>query len=369
MWFKCLIREILYRKGNFLFSLLAIIIAVAMITFVTHMGRSHKETTDKIFEDTGNRLLIVPEHTDMDKFWINGFSRKTMPQEYFDRLIGLNDNFPTKLVARLYKSIKWKEIHILLTGILPSSATSQVNNRYIMESGELVYGHEAARLAGISVGDTLLLLDKKFKVREILPEFGDERDIRVYGNLNDIQNMLGLEDAISEIEIVHTDFTNISLDSIEKRLDKKLPETQLIKIDNFERTKLMQETTTKAFLLFITSIVIAFCGGFVAILTINNTRERKREILIMRISGHNIYEIFMLILSKAVLLGLLGSLTGFAIGIIILLNNKSASPNILVHYHILGGFFILVPLFILICSLVTALTTFLGDISTSLQET
>jgi ABC-type lipoprotein release transport system permease subunit len=181
--------------------------------------------------------------------------------------------------------------------------------------------------------------------------------------------MLGLEDAISEIEIVHTDFTNISLDSIEKRLDKKLPETQLIKIDNFERTKLMQETTTKAFLLFITSIVIAFCGGFVAILTINNTRERKREILIMRISGHNIYEIFMLILSKAVLLGLLGSLTGFAIGIIILLNNKSASPNILVHYHILGGFFILVPLFILICSLVTALTTFLGDISTSLQET
>jgi ABC-type lipoprotein release transport system permease subunit len=61
-------------------------------------------------------------------------------------------------------------------------------------------------------------------------------------------------------------------------------------------------------------MVVIACGAWIAVLAIMNVRDRNVEIGIMRSLGYGSGKIAALFLGKAVLIGLLGAITGFLLG-------------------------------------------------------
>jgi len=127
---KILLAEIGYRKLNFLLSLIAVVVAVAMFVAGPVLINAYHDQTDeqlfKLDDETrklmlgmGFNLLIVHRDTDMADFWAADFATHDMPQEYIDRLAADGRlTLVTHLVATLKSKIDWENRKVLLVGHL-----------------------------------------------------------------------------------------------------------------------------------------------------------------------------------------------------------------------------------------------------------
>ena len=105
MLFNLIYKEILHRKLNFVLALLAVTFAVAFfVSFFTANEASNRETI-RLTRDMGFNLRIIPKKTDMNKFWANGYSDLSMPEEYVDLFWGFKNFSFAHLTAILHKKI------------------------------------------------------------------------------------------------------------------------------------------------------------------------------------------------------------------------------------------------------------------------
>ena len=110
-------REIGYRKVNFLLSLLAVVVAVALFVAFVTSGDAYRKETRRIQLGMGQNLRIIPKETAMDEFWAQGYSNLTMPEDYVHLFASLDDYEYTHLTATLQKSIDLRGRQVILTCI------------------------------------------------------------------------------------------------------------------------------------------------------------------------------------------------------------------------------------------------------------
>ena len=83
---RLVLRELVHRKLNALLSALGILSAVALfVAYLTTAEASHRETT-RLARDIGFNLRIIPRETDMERFWADGYSDRTMSEDTVQRL-------------------------------------------------------------------------------------------------------------------------------------------------------------------------------------------------------------------------------------------------------------------------------------------
>ncbi|MCK5457488.1 MAG: hypothetical protein KAI45_10220, partial [Melioribacteraceae bacterium] len=117
--FSLIIKEILSRKTNFFLGMFAVITTVALfVSFFTSSEASNRETI-RLTRDMGFNLRIIPKETNMDDFWLTGFSNITMPEDYVLRFNQFKDFSYAHLTATLHKKVTWQNMNIILTGISP----------------------------------------------------------------------------------------------------------------------------------------------------------------------------------------------------------------------------------------------------------
>ncbi|MQY80296.1 MAG: hypothetical protein GH151_14095 [Bacteroidetes bacterium] len=85
MFLKLIYKEIIHRKLNFVLALLAVTIAVAFFVSFFTANEASKRETIRLTRDMGFNLRIIPGETDMNKFWTEGYSDLTMPEDYINR--------------------------------------------------------------------------------------------------------------------------------------------------------------------------------------------------------------------------------------------------------------------------------------------
>ncbi len=103
------LREIGYRKGNFLWSVLAVGVAAACVAAALSLVERYNERTKqlaaeqqaelkqkmaaleddyrKIMLGLGFNVLILPKDQKLDDFYADDYATKLMPEEYVERLI------------------------------------------------------------------------------------------------------------------------------------------------------------------------------------------------------------------------------------------------------------------------------------------
>ena len=324
MILKLLIKEILHRKLNFILSLLVIITAVTLFISFFTMSDASKRETIRLTRDMGFNLRIIPEETDMNQFWLTGYSDLTMPEEYVDKFYSYKNFSYAHLTATLHKKVTWRNREVILTGISPEiepSGREKTPMIFSIEPGTVYVGFEIANSLDITTGDELEISGKSFIVAKILSETGSSDDIRIYTTLNEVQEMVDKKGEINEIKALNclcltSDEVN-PIEILRNQLNKVLPDTKVIINQTIAVARERQRMMVEKYVIFILTFVVIICAVWIAALAIINTRERQRETGILRAVGYSIGKIATLFLGKAVLLGLLGGVFGFFIGTVL----------------------------------------------------
>ena len=317
-----IVREIYYRKLNFFLSLLAITAAVAIFISFFTTGEASKRETVRLMRNIGFNLRIIPKETDMEKFWLVGFSEHFMSQSSVQELASFETVYYTHLTAMLQKKINWRGKEVILTGIAPEVSPPGKNLSpmiFFIKPGTVYVGYELARSFGLKNGENIDISGVPLKIARTLSESGSDDDIRIYGYLKDVQSLLNMENQINEIKALQClciiDGVNISsVTVLREQLAKILPETKVVFLQSIASARENQRLMAEKYFGFIIPFMLIVCITWVGILAFINVRERRQEIGVLRALGYGSGKIALLFLGKAVVIGLIGAVIGFGIG-------------------------------------------------------
>lgn len=375
---KLIIKELLHRKGNFVLSAVGVTGTVAFIVgFLSTAEASRRETT-RVMRDMGFNLRIIPKETDMDRFWASGFSDQTMAEETVERFAAYDNVFFSynHLVASLQKWISVGGREVILTGLSPAiAAAGKKPMGFSIKPGTVELGHQVALRLGLKKGDTLEIGGRSFIVERTLVESGTDDDIRVFARLNDAQQIANLPGRINEIKAIDCLCLTSDQDPLKilrEELKKALPEAKVLQIRSLADARARQRQMVEKTAAFITPFLLIISAAWVAVLAVLNVRERRYEIGVMRALGHGSVRIGSLFLGKAMLVGIVGAIAGFAVGIGLALSIgpdifKVTAKSIRFEWTFLIWAIVAAPLFAAFASLVPAALAITQDPSETLR--
>jgi ABC-type lipoprotein release transport system permease subunit len=378
-----ILREISYHWVNFLLSVMAVVVAVALFVAFATSGEAYRKETRRIQLGMGQNLRIIPKETAMDQFWLKGFSDYTMPEEYVYKFAALDGYEYTHLTGTLQRSLELQGRQVILAGILPEvmpPGKNQPPMTFSVDRGTAYIGSEVAGFFNLKAGDRIDVKGKSLTVTKCLVATGSSDDIRIYGHLHDVQEILGLEGKINEIRALEclcliesgqTDLDPLTL--AQMQLAEVLPTAKVLLLQGIAEVRQQQRAAMEGYLALLTPLVIVASGIWIGALAMLNVRQRFEEIGIMRALGYRSKEVATLFLGRSVVIGLAGALLGFLLGTLVALEygpvifqfaGKSMSPN----YLWLICALLLAPFFAAAASFIPAVSAMTWDPATSLRR-
>ena len=375
-----ILKEILHRKFNFLMGLLGMIIIVAFVVSFYTITQATKNETRLLTRNMGFNVRIIPGKTDMNQFWLGGYSNLTMSQDIVDRLISERSINYAHLTATLHKRIEWRDKEVILTGISkdekePSGKTKS-KMIFAIAKDKVYMGYELANQFHIQEGDKLVFFDKQFEVEKTLSETGSEDDIRVYFDLETLQKLVQMEGQINEVMALNCMCSTEGgdpLGELRAELNKIVPEAKVIMNATIANAREDQRKLTDKYFAFLFPVILIICAIWLGSVAMTNVKERTPEIGIMKALGFTSWEVSKLFFFRAFLIGLLGALLGFALGSVLSFYLGPKIFNLTVVtvqplYHLLYWAIFIGPLFAALTSLIPVLWAVNQDSAQLLKE-
>ena len=374
------LREIGYRRGNFLLGVLGVVTAVSVVVFFVVMTKASQNETRILTRDMGFNLRIIPDSTNMNDFWIRGYSDITMPQDYVYVLVDKKAVYYAHLTATLHQRIQWQGLEVILTGISPDELNPKGKKRtkmiFAVPPGRVYVGYEIAEARKISRGDTLNILGKPYAVERTLAETGSEDDIRIYFDLTDLQHLLHKEGAISEIMALNCVCSadgDDPLGDLRRQLEADLPDARVIMNRTIAVARERQRKMLDNYFAILLPVLLIIAAIWVGTLAMINVMQRMQEIGILRALGYRNSHITALFFSRLIVMGITGALAGFALGTWLALTwgprvFKVTAASVKPLYDLLGWALLLAPLFAMAASFIPVMFAISREPAEMLKE-
>jgi putative ABC transport system permease protein len=345
---KLVFIELWKRKSQLVTGLLAITLGIAVIVAIQSVSVVSEQNVARNLDNLGANILVLPQSASIDDYYTSDIDAPTLPMDYVERILTSTiagvDNMSPKLTRR----VKVGDQSVVLTGILPKSeiaskplwqssglvgaelqaacATNQAANQShglederlqrkaidTLNSNDCLAGSQVAQHLKLYANGKVNIMGKAFRVVKILPETGTIDDDRIFANLRDVQQLLGIENQVSAIEIMGC--CNAISDGLLGKLRNILPDTRITTIGQIVSTQIETNQLMKKITL-VMLIIIFFVGGIsIGNYIWANVNERKREIGILRMMGAERFTIYRLFLLKALFLGIAGGILGYLLG-------------------------------------------------------
>ncbi len=345
---KIILKELLERKKQFLTSFIAILLGVIVIVAVKSVSNSSEKAIAIQLDNLGANILVLPQTTTIDNYFAADINAPEMPEEYVERIANSTikgvDNMSPKLSARMNIG----EHSFVLTGILPKNelaskpiwqtsgfadpglqAACDPNNimntshgyedpklqRKVIDSlGEYdcITGSDVASKLNLKEGSPLEINGTEFKVASILPQTGTVDDGRIFIHLRTAQKILGKKGVINAIEIMGC--CSAISEGLLGNLRNILPDTKITTINHIVQTQVETNHTMAKFSVIFLIIIILVGGISIGNYMWSNVEERKKEIGSLLAIGASPKDIYYIFIGKALILGVIGGVTGYVLG-------------------------------------------------------
>lgn len=293
----------------------------------------------KSMKGLGFNIYIYPENQDLSAVYERGYGDKTMPENYVSKLANSKIIHINHLLPRLTEMVDWseKDRSVLLIGVRgevpiayrgPNIKKPLINP---VKEGSIVLGYELHHAYGLKVGDKVNFLDDEYTVSITHKRRGTVDDISLWMNLSKVQKILNKEDKINAILALECNCESIDrLGEIRNEIHKILPETKIIEkesralaraearnltkftgekqIQNFLQSKKELINIQGIFSFGFVIIICILCSFWISHLTISNINQRLIEIGTFTAIGFGGKKIMILILSRVLLMGLIGGM-------------------------------------------------------------
>jgi len=327
---KLVFKNLIRRKGRFIFTLLGITIGMASFVALLSMGNNLRSEVARQADDLGADIIVMGR---VDCPFINRavLAGEQLPESIPREIVGQIASIDgiTAAIPYLTLGASIQDTPITLTGILPNEM--KVHRAWSVDYGtffaddderSVIIGSGVATRFELEVGDQLTFRGEGFPIAAILHETGSSDDIAVFMPLNVSQEVFGLDDYVSFIAVTIDDVTNA------ERYIAAIMDIANLSVSTNE--ELLSSVLLILGSLDITLQLIASVALIAAAFGIINTmmtaiHERRREIGILRATGSKRGVIFRIFILESSFYGLLGGLLGYAVGFVV---SRVAAPLI-----------------------------------------
>ncbi len=293
MFTRLVIRSLKVRKERFMVSVIAIILAAAVVTSLLTVSLDIREKMGKELRSYGANLIVLPGEGE----YINRFDAThssiigSVPFLYFKT--GVNEKnveFAGTDIGAARKMNPWWHIE----GRLP-------------EQDEVLAGINVAKKLGLKAGDALSAGNRSFKISGIL-DTGTSDDNRIFIPMKTAEEISGKSGAtLVQVSVLG------NIDDVIKYLENK----------NYKVKKVMQVAESEEALLDKTQLLMALVAFFVlsaASLCLLSTMitgvlERSREIGLIKALGCTNERLAAIFLTEAGAMGIAGGMLGYLVGL------------------------------------------------------
>lgn len=320
---------------------------------VEKTGAELQDAIRKHMTKLGFNILVLPQEQDLAELHLHGTLTATMPEAYAQKLADSGIVTVNHLLPLVTRRLTWPErnIEVVLVGTrgeIPILHRSEKQPLLAaVAPGDMVIGSEVQRQLNVQVDQTVTFLGREFTLRKVNPERGTVDDVTVWIDLATAQELLGLQNLIHGILALECECTGDRITQVRAELQAILPGTQVIErysqalaraearnqarltaeralaeaqasgrqlLEQEARARQRLEEQHAQLAAWLAPTVVIAAAAWVAFLTWLNVRQRRVEIGILRAIGLPQWDLLAVFLAKAVLVGVIGGVTGLLAG-------------------------------------------------------
>jgi putative ABC transport system permease protein len=365
-------RELVHKKFGFITGVLSLVIATAGFVGALTLLRGDDLATEQkfiekekelreemlrleddyriIMRNMGYNVLVLNKEQSIPELESNGYATTYLDYEDVWKIAESGMNTLNHLMPVLQQKVLWEEKNttIFLTGIRgqvpvyskPGHLTDDHEYRSpIMErvpEGKADLGEEVAVSLNLRPGDKIIIKGEEFEVNRVYSRRGTRDDLSVWIPLDKAQSILGQEGKISGILALECVCATELLGQVRDEVSAILPHAQVFEFSSLiaaradvrqraaalhedilhaeivHQMELRKEKEKLASVLII--LLLTGASVWIFVLIMNNVRERKHEIGILRAIGFRRHQVLQIFLGKSVLMGLIAGIIGCLIG-------------------------------------------------------
>ncbi len=324
---RLVIKELLHRKMSTLLILLTVIVSSSVSVAIYTLSKASENETRKIMREQGLNLFIFPKGTNLIDFYsIN--NTETFPDTYVDVLADSKTFDAVRHLTGILqvKYPEWKDANGSLHQIVLFGYKNEAEQKYLSRQETMGFDvknacvHLGALVAkNVKYEDPFIIEGAdgrlhSFKVDKRLEEGRGMMDQGVSFNLEDLQDVLGMEGLINKIEALGCVCHDGRIKNARSQVQDIFSDLEVTEISSIADARENQRLMMNKYGAFIIPFIVISALLITGLLFYQNVQVRKREIGLLKAMGRSSFTILFMILSKAFILGLLGAIIGFFAG-------------------------------------------------------
>ena len=321
------LKEMWYRRLTSVLILVTVIIAATVSVAIYTLSKASEDETRKIMREQGLNLYIYPKGTNLIDFYsVNNTG--TFPDNYVD-VLAESKTFDAVRHLTGVLQIRfpdWKDSNgsthqIVLFGYKDEAQQKYLPRQEIMgfdvKKGTVQVGAQVAKNIPVGAPFVIIGADGKqysFPVAVIHDEGRGMMDMGVAFNLEDLQQVTGLQGKINKIEALGCVCSDGRIKNARNQVQAIFSDLEVTEISSIADARENQRLMMNKYGAFIIPFVVLSCLLITGLLFYQNVNLRSREIGLLKAIGKKSSTILFMILTKAFILGMAGGITGFFIG-------------------------------------------------------
>ena len=318
--FRLVSRNLLRRKGRFIFTLLGITIGMASFVALLSLGGNMRGEVTRQAHSLGANLIITPENFCVYN-QISILTGETVSEllrfEVYNQIANIDG---ITAVPHLTQRTAIHNVPAVVVGVLPEEM--RVFRDWEMDEGEyfssqdenaVILGRGRADSSDLRVGDILTIRGEQFPIKGILRPTDTNDDATVFLPLAVVQRIYDKEGYVSYLSATVDDLARIEeytaaifdVASVNVATDQQILSSVLSILSSVNNT-----------LQLIAGVALLAAAFGIINTMMTAIYERRREIGIMRAIGSRSGAIFKIFILESGLYGLLGGIFGVVAGIL-----------------------------------------------------
>lgn len=320
-------KELGRRKAKSIAGVLCILLGISIFIAAHTINRALYDKAKEQLLRFGANIIIQPKDRPFDPYSASPGDGVLLPEVYAERLKNIEHSGMLVAVSpKLYERFEVEKVNLLVSGVTEAERTAKpwwmINRRLVTgefpEGNQILLGHYAAGHLGPA--RRITLGGEAFIVSGVLDETGSADDLMAFVPLHVLQNITGKKRLVNIIEVSTSCIacSEMNIYDIAHEIDKVLPgDVRVIPVKRIAEAQIGTLTKIEDFIRMV-YIVVLCLGGFLMMNYMSaSVSERRHEIGILLAIGMDANKMYRFFVLKALILGLIGGLAGYALGTLI----------------------------------------------------
>jgi hypothetical protein len=300
------------RSRWFEYLVAAGVVATVVAAFVVQrsLSTSAERQVHDLVHRLGKNMLVVPEETDLSRFYTLHYDDEAMPESYVSELRSSKPGRHIKAIQScLYGNIEMGGVPLVLVGqsITPTRA------QYMIRPSQAILGPEAGERLGLRAGDEFTVGGVELTVARVAPSVPEGLDMAMFTDLGTAQAILSKPGEINAMRLAGC-WCSTDVPALAADVEGQLPGVRAITVAGTLRSQQGSIATVKRYSRIFYAVALVLIAGITSVLVLSQVRRQVREVGLLLAVGAPPSAVALIFVAMAGLIGLVGGVAGYLLG-------------------------------------------------------